>query len=80
VFAYLTSYIGRFVNANSRINGGELEVQWQPLQGLSISQYAGYTVGYYESHVLNSNTPGRLRRAAVELSQMVVRRRCQLRV
>ena len=28
---------------------------WQPLQGLSISQYAGYTVGYYESHVLNSS-------------------------
>jgi iron complex outermembrane recepter protein len=51
------SYIGRFVNANSRIVGGELEVLWQPLQGLSISQYAGYTVGYYESHVLNSNVP-----------------------
>ncbi len=53
--AYLTGFIGRFVNANSRIAGGELEVQWQPLQGLSISQYAGYTVGYYESHVLNSS-------------------------
>ena len=51
------SYIGRFVNANSRIAGGELEVQWQPLQGLNISQYAGYTVGYYQSHILNSNTP-----------------------
>ena len=50
-------YIGRFVNANSRIAGGELEVQWQPLQGLSVSQYLGYTVGYYESHVLNSDTP-----------------------
>ena len=51
------SYIGRFVNANSRIVGGELEVLWQPLEGLSLSQYAGYTVGYYESHVLNSNVP-----------------------
>jgi iron complex outermembrane recepter protein len=51
------SYIGRFVNANSRIAGGELEVLWQPLQGLSVSQYAGYTVGYYESHVLNSDAP-----------------------
>jgi len=51
------TYIGRFVNANSRINGGELEVQWQPLQGLSISQYAGYTEGYYESYLPNSNTP-----------------------
>jgi outer membrane receptor protein involved in Fe transport len=49
------SYIGKFVNANSRIVGGELEVLWQPLHGLSISQYAGYTVGYYESHVLNSD-------------------------
>ena len=51
------SYIGRFVNANSRIVGGELEVLWEPVQGLSISQYAGYTVGYYASHVLNSNVP-----------------------
>ena len=51
------SYIGKFVNANSRIVGGELETIWQPLHGLSISQYAGYTVGYYESHVLNSDTP-----------------------
>jgi len=52
---YLTGFIGRFVNANSRIAGGELEVQWQPLQGLNLSQYAGYTVGYYESHVQNSS-------------------------
>jgi len=51
------SYIGKFVNANSRIVGGEFEAIWQPLHGLSISQYAGYTVGYYESHVLNSDTP-----------------------
>jgi iron complex outermembrane receptor protein len=50
-------YIGRFINANSRIAGGELEVEWQPLQGLSISQYAGYTAGYYQSTVLNSDIP-----------------------
>jgi outer membrane receptor protein involved in Fe transport len=51
------TYIGRFVNANSRIAGSELEVQWQPIQGLSISQYAGYTVGYYTSQLLNTDTP-----------------------
>jgi outer membrane receptor protein involved in Fe transport len=56
VFAPPT-YIGRFVNANSRIAGSELEVQWQPLPGLSVSQYAGYTVGYYTSQLLNSDTP-----------------------
>jgi outer membrane receptor protein involved in Fe transport len=53
----LTSYIGRFVNANSRIAGGELEVLWQPLSGLSVSQYAGFTEGYYQSQLLNSDTP-----------------------
>ncbi|HEY2633378.1 MAG TPA: TonB-dependent receptor [Steroidobacteraceae bacterium] len=51
------SYIGRFVNANSRIAGGELELQWRPVQGLSVSQYAGYTVGYFASYLPNSDTP-----------------------
>jgi iron complex outermembrane recepter protein len=51
------TYIGRFVNANSRIAGSEIEVQWQPVHGLSISQYAGYTEGYYTSQIFNSDTP-----------------------
>jgi len=51
------SFIGRFVNANSRIAGSEVEVQWRPVQGLSVSQYAGYTVGYYEAYLPNSSTP-----------------------
>ena len=51
------SYIGRFVNANSRLAGGELEVGWRPFSGLSVSQYAGYVVGYYTSTLLNSDTP-----------------------
>jgi iron complex outermembrane receptor protein len=49
------SYIGRFVNANSRLAGGELEVEWHPLQGLSVSQYAGFVEGYYTSNLLDSN-------------------------
>jgi iron complex outermembrane recepter protein len=49
------SYIGRFVNANSRLNGGELEVEWHPVQGLSVSQYAGFVEGYYTSTLLDSS-------------------------
>ena len=49
------SYIGRFVNANSRISGGEAELEWRPVSGLSISQYAGYAAGYYTSTLLDSS-------------------------
>lgn len=49
------SFIGRFVNANSRLAGGELEVEWHPLAGLSIAQYAGFVEGYYASKLLDSN-------------------------
>ncbi len=49
------SYIGRFVNANSRLAGGELEVEWHPVNGLSISQYSGFVEGYYTSTLLDSN-------------------------
>jgi outer membrane receptor protein involved in Fe transport len=51
------SYIGRFVNANSRISGGELEIVWRPTAALSLSQYAGFTEGYYTGTLLNSDTP-----------------------
>jgi outer membrane receptor protein involved in Fe transport len=51
------SYIGRFVNADSRISGGEVEIEWRPLGGLSISQYFGFAEGYYTSTLLNSDTP-----------------------
>jgi iron complex outermembrane recepter protein len=51
------SYIGEFVNANSRISGGELEVEWRPLAGLAVSQYFGFAEGYYTSTLLNSNSP-----------------------
>jgi iron complex outermembrane receptor protein len=51
------SYIGRFVNADSRIAGGEIDLQWRPLAGLDVSQYAGFTEGYYTSRLLNSDTP-----------------------
>jgi iron complex outermembrane recepter protein len=51
------SYIGRFVNADSRISGGEVEIEWRPLGGLSLSQYLGFAEGYYTSTLLNSDTP-----------------------
>ena len=51
------SYVGRFVNANSRIAGGEVEVEWRPIAGLAVTQYAGFVEGYYTSKLLNSDTP-----------------------
>jgi iron complex outermembrane receptor protein len=48
------SFIGRFVNANSRISGGEVDLQWRPIEALSVSQYAGFVEGYYTSKLLNS--------------------------
>jgi outer membrane receptor protein involved in Fe transport len=47
------SFIGRFVNANSRISGGEVDLEWRPLAGISISQYAGFAEGYYTSKLLD---------------------------
>jgi len=51
------SYIGRFVNANSRISGGEMELEWRPTTAFSVSQYAGFAEGYYTSKLLNSDVP-----------------------
>jgi iron complex outermembrane recepter protein len=51
------SYIGRFVNADSHLSGGELEIEWRPAAALSISQYAGFVEGYYASRLLNSDVP-----------------------
>jgi iron complex outermembrane receptor protein len=53
------SFIGRFVNVpHSRLSGGELEIEWHPLGGLSISQYAGFVEGYYTSPLFDtSNVP-----------------------
>jgi iron complex outermembrane recepter protein len=48
------SFIGRFVNANSRISGGEMDLEWRPLAGITISQYAGFAEGYYTSTLLNA--------------------------
>jgi outer membrane receptor protein involved in Fe transport len=47
------SFIGRFVNADSRISGGEVDLEWRPLAGISISQYAGFAEGYYTSKLLD---------------------------
>jgi iron complex outermembrane receptor protein len=53
------SYIGIFTNANSRISGAELELDWLPISGLTISQYAGFVEGYYTSPLFDGNqTPG----------------------
>jgi iron complex outermembrane recepter protein len=51
------SYIGRFVNANSRIGGGEVEFEWHPTAAFVVSQYAGFTQGYFTSRLLNSDVP-----------------------
>jgi iron complex outermembrane receptor protein len=48
------SFIGRFVNANSRISGAEVDLEWRPLAGVSVSQYAGFVEGYYTSKLLNA--------------------------
>jgi outer membrane receptor protein involved in Fe transport len=48
------SFIGRFVNANSRISGGETDLEWRPLAGIVISQYAGFAEGYYTGALLNA--------------------------
>jgi len=40
--------VGKLVNIpKSEIWGAELELQWQPLAGLTINQYAGYKEGRY---------------------------------
>jgi iron complex outermembrane receptor protein len=49
------SYVGKFVNADSRLAGGEVELEWRPLAGLSISEYAGFVEGYFTNKVLDSN-------------------------
>lgn len=51
------SFIGRFVNANSRISGGEVELEWRAVTALAISQYAGFAEGYYTSRLLNTDVP-----------------------
>jgi iron complex outermembrane recepter protein len=51
------TYIGRFVNVNSRISGGEVELDWRPTSAFSVSQYAGFAEGYYTSRLLNSDMP-----------------------
>ena len=51
------SFIGRFVNANSRISGGEVELEWRPVTALAISQYAGFAEGYFTGRLLNTDVP-----------------------
>ena len=51
-----TGYIGSFINApKSRIDGGELSVDWVPGNGFELSQYLGYKTGTYTAPVYNSN-------------------------
>ena len=49
------SYIGRFVNADSKIDGAEVELTWRPADSLQITQFVGYKTGKYTSQLLNSN-------------------------
>jgi outer membrane receptor protein involved in Fe transport len=49
------SYIGSFINApKSRIDGGEVEVDWVPGNGFELSQYLGYKEGKFTAPVYNS--------------------------
>ncbi len=46
------SFIGRFVNApKSKIDGIEADLVWRPLDGLEITQFAGYKVGKFTDTV-----------------------------
>ena len=49
------SFVGKFVNADSRLAGADLDLEWHPLAGLSVSQYAGFVEGYFTGKVLNSS-------------------------
>jgi len=49
------SYVGKFVNADSRLSGGDADLEWHPIAGLSLSQYAGFVEGYFTGKVLNSS-------------------------
>jgi iron complex outermembrane receptor protein len=49
------SYVGKFVNADSRLSGADLDLEWHPIGGLSITQYAGFVEGYFTGNVLNSS-------------------------
>lgn len=43
--------VGRLVNIpKSEIYGLELELQWEPIAGLTIGQYLGYKEGYYKEY------------------------------
>ena len=54
-FLTATGYIGSFINApKSRIDGGEIELDWVPGNGLELSQYLGYKTGKYTAPVFNS--------------------------
>jgi len=51
------SLIGTFVNApKSEINGFESELEWDPIAGLTISQYVGYKEGKYTAPFVTYDT------------------------
>ncbi len=48
------TYVGKFVNApKSKISGGEVELQWRPIENLEIGQYVGYKEGKFKDTILN---------------------------
>ncbi|HXQ21526.1 MAG TPA: TonB-dependent receptor [Candidatus Acidoferrales bacterium] len=50
------SYIGSFINApKSRIDGGEVELEWTPGNGFELTQYFGYKEGKFTAPVFNSS-------------------------
>ncbi len=51
------SFIGQFVNANARMNGGEADLEWRPIAAFSVTQYAGFVAGYYTSKLVSVPAP-----------------------
>ncbi len=55
-FLTVTGYIGSFINApKSHIEGGEVELTWEPGNGFELTQYAGYKTGKFDATVTNSS-------------------------
>ena len=75
------SFIGRFVNANSRISGGEVDFEWRPLAALSFPSTPASPRAITPALLVEQRrAAGRLRRPPGKLPQMELRRRCELSV
>ncbi|MDQ1153264.1 TonB-dependent receptor [Brevundimonas sp. SORGH_AS_0993] len=52
-----TGRVGRMINVpKSHIEGGELELRWRPLDGLTVTQSVGYKYGTYDDFFFVNST------------------------